>query len=202
MTSTPEEPWLRDAEQIGPFLKVCAISSPHGVDLIGVGCLVLMLIPVGMVALANATCAVVQPGFGALLDLLCVFAGATVLLWILAILVGIQYARKRLILGERGVAFWLLWRTTVVLFADLGTGWRSVPQPAHGYQPLALVLEHSDGRRVAITAEFEDHHQVALRVLEELARRTPERDQGLPAEGTTAIRPANRDITEPREEAP
>jgi hypothetical protein len=63
-----------------------------------------------------------------------------------------------------------------------------------------VVLERGDGSRLAITGFFADHHVIALRVLEELARRLPgrETEQPRPAPVTSdAIRPAQRDIVEP-----
>lgn len=198
MTPLPRGPWLRDAEQIAPFLKVCDITYLHGNKIAAFVVLLLVLTPICLVVLANATCAVLQPDAG--FTLLCSFALAGCLLCFLAILVGLELGRERLLLGERGIAVWLPWRTRVVLFDDLGTVWRYVPQPARADQPLVVVLEHSDGQRVEITPRFEDYLRVALRVLEELARRAPERDKKPRPEGSDAIKSANRDITEPREE--
>jgi hypothetical protein len=197
MTNVPSGPWTIDAQAIGPLQKVCPISSGASGLIAGLVLLFLFLSPVLLGLLAFATCAAVQPGLSDGLSILSVFAFFWVVLCLGAIVCGIVVARKRLLLGERGLALWTPFRTRLILWDDLGSAWRYVPLPAHTDQPLTVVLEHSSGARVAITSEFEDHHQVALRVIEELERRSPGREPGANS-GTTsvAIQPAQREITE------
>jgi hypothetical protein len=198
MTNVPDGPWLNETAAIGPILKVCPISSGASGMIAVLVLLFIFLNSVLLGFLGLATYAAEQPGLSFGLDILRVLVFFWMVLCLKAIVCGIVDARKRLLLGERGIALWTPWRTRVIRFADLGTAWRCIT-PARDGQPLTVVLEHANGERVAINGEFEDHHRVALRVLAELERRSSERIPEPRQEGTSdAIKPAERDITEPR----
>lgn len=202
MPPLQDGPWLAAAPSIGPLQQVCRISNREEGKIAGLTLLFVVGSPFALAFLAFLTCAAVNPRLDVAGQILCLFVVAWVILCLVAILYAFEWTRRRLLLGTHGIAVWLPWRTTVVLFDDLCTVWRYLPLHTNADEPPALLLEHTSGRRVAITSAFEDHHQVALRVLEELERRTPEREPEPRPEGTDAIKPANRDISEPREETP
>jgi hypothetical protein len=199
MTPIPRGPWLSDADRIGPFLKVCALTYEAAVNIAMLVGLFLAGSPFVLGYFAYATCSTVQADLNSGPSILLAFTLAWFVLSLLAIIYGVQVARKRLLLGEHGIALWLPWRTQLVLWDDLGIAWRLVSSPAHADQPLTVLLEHTSGERVAITSAFEDHHVIALRVLDELGRNAPGRTPEQHKDCTTdAIKPADRDITEPR----
>jgi hypothetical protein len=113
----------------------------------------------------------------------------------------LRQLRVRLLLGARGLARWSADESLVVLWDDLGTVWRRVSHLMNEGDPLAVVLEHQDGTRLAITAFFADFHQASLRVLEELASRTGSKDGETCQPGVTsdAITTAERGVVEPGE---
>jgi hypothetical protein len=115
---------------------------------------------------------------------------------------GMERLRQRLLLGAQGIALWTPDLSSVVFWDELGTVWRRVRPQGLTRQPLTVVLEHTNGTRLAITTFFADHHQVALRVLEELDRRTGSREEPLcPGEASEAITPAEHRVSEPGETA-
>lgn len=202
MTPLPRGPWLVVAESIGPIQQVCTLSS-RGIGAIGgFALLVIVGSPLVLLLMARATCAAVRADLDRGAEILCGFVLAWIILCMVTILCSAPFLRKRLIVGERGIAVWLPWRTVLVPFAELGTDWRCFVPSGSEYAPLSMVLEHTNGQRVEITAEFEDHHQVALRVLEEVHHRPLERETEPGPDGTDAIKPARHDISEPREESP
>jgi hypothetical protein len=178
--------------------KVCAPTQGSWSDLAALGCgppvlLGLFTVPVWPDMLGVRLVDVA--GCVALL------AWAAVLLAVAAFPLG--SLRKRLLLGRHGIALWMPGQSHIVRWDDLGTVWHRVPAPLAEGQPLTVVLEHTSGTRLEITPAFTDHHQVALRVLEELERRAGTRDSSPPQRRTTsdAITPAERGVIEPGETA-
>src|SRR5262249_26465539 len=126
------------------------------------------------------------PGGERTLAILDLFLFAWLLPVLLVVIVGFGRLRVRLLLGVRGIARWSPCRSSVVLWDELGTVWRRAGPAVTGGNPLAVVLERQDGTRLPITAFFADYHQVTLRVLEELARRTGSKDEETRQPGITS----------------
>jgi hypothetical protein len=163
------------ARAIGPIELVCAPQQFEVIRVAGHTLLAFLVVPVSlgflllMVFNELAVAGFVQPELGWALF----FVGwAMVVLWFL--FSGLRRLRQRLLLGERGIALWSPGGARVVLWEELGWIWRRVPSREHLYRPLSVALEHSDGTRLAITRFFSNHHRIALRVLQELARRAVE----------------------------
>jgi hypothetical protein len=199
MKPVPRGPWTSAAQAIGPLQMVCPFAFRQRAKIAGL-VLLIILSPVLLTILAFEICAAIHPG---LFFIRAILSGL-VLSWgclsLAAIVGGIVFARKRLLLGERGFGLWTPHRTCLILWADLGPVWRDVPMPAAEDEPLTVVLEHANGERLAITSAFAEHHVIALRVLDELERRWPGHRPEARKDGTTdAIKPAERDITEPRD---
>jgi hypothetical protein len=200
MSPLPQGPWLKSAaaHDIGPVERVCTPTRTH---LVSLGCIVLfstVAIEAGPCLYFNAFAAFAgSPMLGCTLLLV----GLVIPVLAVAIFTAEDPGRgERLLLGQRGVALWSPDECHVVLWDDLGTVWRPVEDPAEDL-PLSVVLERSDGTQLAITARFTDHHPVALRVLEELERRTGTKDSSPPQRGPAshAITPAERGVIEPGE---
>jgi hypothetical protein len=197
------------ARAIGPVEKVCA-PTRHERALVGWLALTiaaLVPIPLGVLGLALGApigALLTQRGAGVLFTNGACFL--LLLVWPLLVLAVVwrDMARlsHRLLLGAKGVALWTPKLSQVVLWDDLGTVWRRVPPAPEDPPSLCVVLERK-GARLAITSFFADHHQVALRVLEELERRTRIREEQPSQPGTVseAITPAERGVSEPGEPA-
>lgn len=106
---------------------------------------------------------------------------------------------ERLILGRDGIALWSPWRVVVVTWDRLRTDWRLL-RPGGTDAEAALVLEHADGRRVAIAAFFVGYQHVVQRVLDKLAPPASElfepRPSSAPA-GSSGIKQVERGVIEP-----
>lgn len=188
-------PWLTSdaALAIGPIQKVCAPTWGEWgrviLALVGIA-----LLPLITLTLSLLCCAFLSPRETSLEGL----AGRLGVGWLPVVLIfaflGFTHLRQRLLLGERGIAHWRPYLTRVVLWEQLGSEWRCLPSREAG--PLTLTLEHRNGARIVISDFFAEHHHVALRVLEEIARRGPEPKQERSPDASDKIKPAQRDIAE------
>jgi hypothetical protein len=204
MNPLPHGPWLDSpaAHAIGSVEKVLV---PAAGEAWAVGCcagLLAVALPFPLVAfLAVYVFGGAPPGGERPLAILDLFLVAWLLPVLLVMIVGFRRLRVRLLLGARGIARWTPGQSLVVLWDELGTIWWRVGPAMSEKNPLAVVLERQDGTQFPITAFFADYHQVALRVLEELARRTGGNDGATPQPAVTSesITPAERGVIEPGE---
>jgi hypothetical protein len=201
-TPLPQGPWIDSAaaQGIGPLERVCAPGWAEVNRVVAVVLIVFLLLPIPLALLTFFACLALfgagvhhPEGIWVLFFVIWIGTALAVLLQ------GLAKLRERLLLGARGIALWSEAGSIVVPWGALGTAWRRVPAIFGSAGALSVILEHADGRQLAITGLFAEHHIVALRVLEELARRQPERDPGMPPldSPSEGIKPAQRDITEP-----
>jgi hypothetical protein len=202
-TPLPAGPWLDSvaAQSIGPLERVCAPAWGEVNRAVAIALLIFLLLPIPLALLTFFACVALSGAGAGHPEVIWIFffvswiGTALVFLWL-----GLAKLRERLLLGARGIALWTESVSTVIPWEDLGTAWRRRPAVA-GSGALAVILEHADGRHLPITVYFGEHHIVALRVLEELAKRLPERepDKLRPSEG---IKPAERGVRETENEQP
>jgi hypothetical protein len=184
-------------QAIGPVEKVCAPGRRQWMMVAWVVASVTM-VPFAFLGFLYVICSRNQPGDDAPLWL-CVYLGLICLPIILIVaFLGLYKLRERLLLGAHGIALWSPRLVKVVRWDDLGTVWRRIRDDETSGSELVVILERSDGTRLAITSFFVDHHVIALRVIEELARRVP-LPRSVPAHrdtATDAIKPGEHGLTE------
>lgn len=188
----PQEPWLHGpgAARIGP---VEVVSAPDSVGVrlgLALFCLV-MGTPIGVITILLACSIQGAPAPLMVLAIFLVFflVFATVVWLFVRCATGLWYARRRLLLGERGFLEWSPWGETVILWSELGTVWRVGGGPGWWHRwcvgPVRVALESSTGQRWWL-APF---YQITPAFLERLHGQLLRVQLGLPRPATASQEP-------------